>query len=188
MVKSTIDQKEIKDLYWIILGSDEMFTLWWDVCESYLACKLPDGAGKTEKARKPEAINLSSFNCFKGNISKANIMEILKMVKAEKALLKKNKESDSDIPKMEDIAKSLKQQNLLQKEIMRFFEDNYWENFPMPLTWEDLTAKIADLGSPAFHRAELNGCWSIASPIDYEIKLRYSRISNGFCSIAGGYS
>jgi hypothetical protein len=65
-------------------GSEELFTLWWDVCESYLAGELPDGAGKTEKAQKLDVINSSCFNFFEGNISEANIMEILQWLKLSK--------------------------------------------------------------------------------------------------------
>jgi hypothetical protein len=72
------------------------------------------------------------------------------MVKVEQAFLKKIKKSESDIPKMEDVAKTLKQQNLLRKEIMQVFDENYWEDFPTSLTWEKLCEKMADLELPAF--------------------------------------
>jgi hypothetical protein len=74
---------EIKEYYWNIFASNELFDLWEDVYEMWLNGKLKDQNGKTWTKRSPKSINPTIFSCFKWNIIFLKIMQVLLKVKSD---------------------------------------------------------------------------------------------------------
>src|SRR5450759_2066767 len=102
-----------------MFNSYKTFSLWKDVCNNYVSGKIADARGELGKVKACDAINVAMFRCFEGDISKAEISRIFRVVLNGDLLLKKA-DFKSCVHSMEDAAKDIKIERKLKVLILEY--------------------------------------------------------------------
>ena len=148
--KVTLEKRSLKEIFWLLLGSDELFSAWKGMCTDWISGILMDGHGEAnEVARDPNKLTPALFRCFEGEISEHCILKIISSVREGKAFLKKDASSQSALPSMEELAKTEKVMGVLKEVILDFYIQNFKEKFTSTDTWVDVESRLG------FDEAEL---------------------------------
>ena len=134
-------RKSIKEMYWLLCGSDELFDEFGTLVKRFTNGELlNEFADFPVGTRQMKELNPSLFRCFEGGITEEQILVILRIISDGGGLLKKDPKCVVQLNSMEELAKTAKAEKVLERVLLEYYISK--DKVPDTTTFEDLKAML----------------------------------------------